>query len=184
MSKRIETTDLNVYYGDFRAVEDVTITQVSKQGINDVRSEGGTLLSVKNTTIANNAGVGIVAAATATNSVVLDNVHSFKNTYGLAIAKNNSVTANRSVFAGNSASGVQADASALLMLDNSVLSSNAVGLSASGGLVAFGNTDITFNGTGITGTTTSFGNNRIFGNTIAGIVPTPAGVAAPALGQQ
>ena len=26
MSKRIETTDLNVYYGDFRAVEDVTIT--------------------------------------------------------------------------------------------------------------------------------------------------------------
>ena len=26
MSKRIETTDLNVYYGTFRAVEDVTIT--------------------------------------------------------------------------------------------------------------------------------------------------------------
>nr|WP_300148426.1 phosphate ABC transporter ATP-binding protein PstB [Propionicimonas sp.] len=26
MSKRIETTDLNVYYGNFRAVEDVTIT--------------------------------------------------------------------------------------------------------------------------------------------------------------
>jgi len=26
VSKRIETTDLNVYYGDFRAVEDVTIT--------------------------------------------------------------------------------------------------------------------------------------------------------------
>ncbi|MCB0912115.1 MAG: ATP-binding cassette domain-containing protein, partial [Propionibacteriaceae bacterium] len=26
MSKRIETTDLNVYYGSFRAVEDVTIT--------------------------------------------------------------------------------------------------------------------------------------------------------------
>jgi phosphate transport system ATP-binding protein len=26
MSKRIETTDLSVYYGDFRAVEDVTIT--------------------------------------------------------------------------------------------------------------------------------------------------------------
>jgi Right handed beta helix region len=164
-------------------VEDVTITQVAKQGINDIRADGG-MLSVKNTTIANNAGVGIVAAAGPTSSVVLDNVHSFKNTFGLAIAKNNSVMANRSVFSGNSSSGIQADSGALLVLDNSVVSANAVGLSASGGPVAFGNTDITFNGTGITGTTTSFGNNRIFANTVAGIVPTPAGAAAPALGQQ
>jgi hypothetical protein len=174
---------INILAGSAVIVEDVTITQVSKQGINDVRSEGGTLLSVKNTTIANNAGVGISAAATATNAVVLDNVHSIKNTYGIAIAKNNSVTVNRSVLAGNSTAGLQADPSSQLMLDNSVVSNNLTGISSSSS-VAFANTDVTFNGTGITGTTTSFGNNRIFGNTIAGVAPTAAGAAAPALGQQ
>lgn len=123
---------INIIAASAVIVEDVTITEVSKQGINDARSEGGTLLSVKNTTIANNAGVGIAAVATATNAVVLDNVHAIKNTFGVAIAKNNSVTINRSVLAGNSTAGVEADPSAQLMLDNSVVSNNLTGISSSG----------------------------------------------------
>ena len=40
------------------------------------------------------------------------------------------------------------------------------------------------NGTGISGVTTSFGNNRIFSNAAAGTPPTAAGASSPALGQQ
>jgi hypothetical protein len=164
-------------------VEDLEITGLLKNGISDTRAEAGTLLVVKNTTVANNAGVGIAVAATQTNNAVLDNVHAIKNAFGVAIAKGNSVVINRSVFTANVTAGVEADPSAQLTVDNSVVSNNATGVSA-GGTVALANTDITFNGTGISGVTTSFGTNRIFGNTSAGTAPTAAGAPAPALGQQ
>jgi Right handed beta helix region len=165
-------------------LEELAITGVAKQGISDARAEAGSLLVVKNSTIANNSGVGIAAVATQTNNIVLDNVHAVKNAYGLAIAKSNNVTVNRSVFAGNSTAGVEADPGAQLTLDNSVVSYNGTGLQASGGPIALANTDVTFNGTGISGATTSFGNNRIFGNSSAGVAPTAAGAPAPTLGQQ
>ena len=115
---------------------------------------------------------------------MLDNVHSIKNAYGVVMAKNNSVVINRSVFSNNTTAGVEADSGAQLMMDNSVVSYNAIGISASGGPVAFANTDVAFNGIGVSGITTSFGNSRIFGNTAAGTAPTAAGASAPALGQQ
>jgi hypothetical protein len=165
-------------------LEDLAVSGNVKQGIIDSRSEGNTMLAVKNSIVTNNAGPGISAVASASNSVVLDNVHSIKNAYGVAMAKNNSFAINRSVFSNNSAAGIEADPGAQLMMDSSVVSYNATGISASGGPVAFANTDVTFNGTGINGTTTSFGNNRIFGNGVAGTPPTAAGISSPALGQQ
>jgi hypothetical protein len=165
-------------------LEDLAVSGNLKQGIADTRSEGSTMLTIKNTVVANNAATGVAAAASAPNSVVLDNVHSIKNSYGVATAKNNSVVINRSVFSNNSTAGVEADPGAQLMMDNSVVSYNATGISASGGPVAFANTDVAFNGTAATGTTTSFGNNRIFANTAVGTPPTAAGASSPALGQQ
>ncbi len=164
-------------------LEDVSITQVAKQGINDVRTEGGTMLAVKNTIVANNAGIGLNFAAQ-TNNVVLDNVQSIKNDYGMALAKTNTATVSRSVFSNNKSAGIEADSGAQLMLDASVVSYNSSGISANGGPVALANSDVVFNGTGINGGTTSFGNNRIFGNAAAGMAPTPAGASSPALGQQ
>jgi hypothetical protein len=165
-------------------LEDLAVSGNVKQGIVDSRSEGNTMLAVKNSIVANNGGPGISAVASAPNNVMLDNVHSIKNTYGVAAAKNNSLVINRSVFSNNTTAGVEADSGAQLMMDNSVVSYNATGISASGGPVAFANTDVTLNGTGISGVTTSFGNNRIFGNAAAGTAPTAAGASAPALGQQ
>jgi hypothetical protein len=165
-------------------LEDVAVSGNVKQGIVDTRSEGNTMLAIKNSIVANDAGPGIAAGASAPNNIVLDNVHSIKNAYGVAVAKNNSVVINRSVFSNNSTAGIEADSGAQMMMDNSVVSYNATGISASGGPVAFGNTDVTLNGTGISGVTTSFGNNRIFGNAAAGTAPTPAGASSPALGQQ
>jgi hypothetical protein len=47
----------------------------------------------------------------------------------------------------------------------------------------FSNSEISFNGTGISTSTTSFGNNRIFGNTLPGTVPS-LGLASSDHGQQ
>jgi hypothetical protein len=164
-------------------MEDLSITGMVKQGISDARTEGSTMLAIKNTIVANNAGPGIAAGAQM-NTLVLDNVQSIKNSYGLALAKTNTATIMRSVFSNNITAGVEADPGGQLMLDNSIVSYNLTGIASNGGPVALANTDVSFNSTAITGATTSFGNNRIFGNAAAGIAPSAAGASSPALGQQ
>jgi hypothetical protein len=165
-------------------LEDLEVTGNLKEGIADKRAEAmGSMLSIKNTVIANNGGTGIGAGAQM-NSIVLDNVQSNKNAFGIALAKTNTATIARSVFSSNATAGVEVDSGGQLMMDSSVVSYNGTGISASGGAVGFANSDIAFNATAITGVTTTFGNNRIFGNGAAGTVPTPAGASSPALGQQ
>jgi len=164
-------------------LEELEVGGNVKQGISDARTEDGTMLSAKNTTVANNAGVGFNIAAQ-NNSIVLDNVHSIKNGYGMSLGKTNTATVNRSVFSSNKSAGIETEPGAQLMLDASVVSYNSIGISSNGGPIALANTDVAFNGTGINGATTSFGNNRIFGNTAAGMAPGFAGASSPAFGQQ
>jgi Right handed beta helix region len=164
-------------------LEDLEITGNVKQGISDTRIDGNTMLSIKNTVIANNGGAGIGAGAQM-NTLVLDNVQSNKNAYGLALAKTNTATISRSVFSNNVTAGVEVDSGGQLMMDSSMVSYNGAGIAASGGAVAFTNTDVAFNATAITGATTSFGNNRIFGNAALGLAPSAAGGPSTDLGQQ
>ena len=165
-------------------LEEMEITGFIKQGISDVRSEGGTMLSIKNSAIVNNTGaVGIQAAAASTNNVMLDNVHSDKNAFGIAVAKGNNVTVYRSVLYGNTTAGAQVDSSGQLTMDSSVVGNNFVGLS-SPGAISFGNSDISFNATAFSGATTTYGNNRVAGNNAMGTLPSGAGASTPALGQQ
>ena len=120
-------------------LEDMSITGLTKQGLNDARTEGGTSLVVKNSIIANNGGVGMSIAAASPNSAVIDNVHSIRNSFGLAIGKGNNVVVNRSVLSSNVSSGVEADSGAQLALDNSVVSHNMTGITTNGGPVSFAN---------------------------------------------
>jgi hypothetical protein len=180
----IGTTGVSIMSAAAVILEEMEITGFTKQGISDVRTESSTMLTVKNSAIANNTGaVGIQAAAAPTNTVVLDNVHSDKNAYGIAVAKGNSVVATRSVLFGNTTAGAQVDSNGQLTVDNSVVSYNAAGIAGSGS-TTLANTDISYNATALGMATTSYGNNRIFGNFSAGTPPTPAGVASPAVGQQ
>ena len=164
-------------------LEDIEVTGNVKHGITDTRSDGSTMLTIKNTVIANNGGTGIAAAAQM-NTLVLDNVQSNKNEYGIALAKTNTATIARSVFSNNKTAGIETDPGGQLMLDSSIVSYNGTGIAANGGAVGFANSNIAFNGTAITGATTTFGNSRIFGNAAPGVAPTAAGAATPALGQQ
>jgi hypothetical protein len=177
------STGISIISASAVILEEMEITGFIKQGISDVRTEGSTMLTVKNSVIANNAGVGVQAAATAPNNVVLDNVHSVKNLFGVAVGKGNNVVVNRSVLYGNVTAGAQVDPSGQLTVDNSVVSANQAGISGAGS-ITLANTDLSFNSNALPNATTSYGNNRFFGNASAGVAPTPAGPAAAAFGQQ
>ncbi|HEY5131575.1 MAG TPA: right-handed parallel beta-helix repeat-containing protein [Bradyrhizobium sp.] len=165
------------------SIEDVVVSDVSQQGIFDGRTGGQTKLYIKDSIIRNNGGPGIVAAAAAVGIVVLDNVNSENNAYGIAVATGNNVVINRSVFSGNTNAGVEGDAGAQVVVDNSTITHNNIGVQ-SGLSVRLSNNNIAFNNTAISGVSGTFGNNRFSGNGTIGTVPTPLGGASSDLGQQ
>jgi hypothetical protein len=164
-------------------IEDCVIENWAKQGIADTRTTGLTKLAIKNTTVRNNTSAGIVVAAAPKNSVVLENVHSVGNTYGIAVATGNNVVINRSVMSENGIAGIEADPGAQVFVDNTEISHNvSYGVFALGA-VALANSDIAFNTSSISGSTMSYGNNRLFGNG-GGTAPTPVAATSTDFGQQ
>ena len=163
-------------------IEDSVISDFSQQGINDARTTGGKLL-IRNTVIRDNTLAGIVAAGTGgTNNVSIENVHSINNGFGVATATGNKVSIVRSVFAGNTTAGIEADLGGQVGVDSTVATGNNIGLQNSG-TMSVSESEVSFNTTGASGAFTSFGNNRIFGNTSAGTAPT-VGAASSDHGQQ
>ena len=163
-------------------VEDTVISDFSQQGIVDARTTTGGKLIIRNSMIRNNTGAGISVAGAATNNASIENVHSINNAFGVAVGNGNNVAIARSVFSGNTTAGVEVDPGGQVAMDNSLVSGNVTGLTNVGTMV-FSNSEISFNTTGISTSTTSFGNNRIFGNTSAGTTPT-LGAASSDHGQQ
>jgi hypothetical protein len=167
-------------------IEDCVVSGFIR-GVKDVRTTGLTQLFIKNTVVRNNhfnsTSPGILLAAAPKNSVVLENVQSLGNGYGVAVATGNNVVISRSVISGNETAGIVADPGAQVMVDNTEISHNAgYGIYAAG-TVALANSDISFNTSSIGGTTMSYGNNRLFGN-YGGTAPTPVGGASADFGQQ
>jgi hypothetical protein len=164
-------------------IEDCVIENFPQKGILDQRTTGLTRLVIKNTIVRNNTSAGIVAGAAPKNSVVLENVHSIGNTYGIAVATGNNVIINHSVLSGNAIAGIEADPGAQVFADNTEISHNvSYGVYALG-TVTLANSDIAFNTSSINGPTTSFGNNRFVGNG-GGTAPTPAGGTSTDYAQQ
>jgi hypothetical protein len=153
-------------------IDNCKILNFAQKGIVDTRTSGATQLFIKNTVVRGNTGAGMVAAAAATNSVALENVQSVANAYGIAVGTGNHVTISRSVMFGNATAGVEADPGGQVYVDNTEIANNGIGVQAYGN-VALGNSGIVSNTTGISGTTSSYGNNRIFANFSAGTAPTP-----------
>jgi hypothetical protein len=155
-------------------IEDCVIENWPQKGILDARTTGLTKLAIKNTVVRNNGSAGIVAAAAAKNSVVLENVQLVGNTYGIAVATGNNVVISRSVMSENSIAGIETDQGATVFVDNTEISHNASYGIFSQGLVSLANSDISFNTSSIAGSVLSYGNNRIFANG-AGNAPTLIG---------
>jgi Right handed beta helix region len=155
-------------------IEDCVVENFGARGISDERTTGETQLFIKNTVVRNNTSVGIVVAAAPKNTVVLENVQSLGNGYGIAVATGNNVVISRSVMSGNGIAGIEADPGAQVAVDNTEISHNgSYGVQAFG-TVTLANSDIAFNTSSISGATMSFGNNRLVGNG-GGTAPTPVG---------
>jgi hypothetical protein len=178
-----DTTGILILAATAVYIEDCVIENFSKNGILDQRTAGLTKLAIKNTTVRNNGSAGIVAAAAPKNSVVLENVHSLGNAYGIAVATGNNVVISRSVMSENAIAGIEADPGAQVYVENTKISHNASYGVLALGTVTLANSDITFNTSSISGATTSFGNNRLFGNG-GGTAPTPAGGSSTDFAQQ
>jgi hypothetical protein len=145
-------------------IEDCVVENFPQRGILDTRTTGLTKLAIKNTIVRNNGSAGIVAAAAPRNSVVLENVHSVGNAYGIAVATGNNVVISRSVMSENAIAGIEADPGAQVYVENTKISHNVgYGIYALG-TVTLANSDISFNTSSISGTTMSYGNNRLSGN--------------------
>jgi len=84
---------------------------------------------------------------------------------------------------GNTGAGVEADGGAQVVVNNSTISYNNVGV-ASTQSVRLSNNDIAFNATAVTGSSGTFGNNRFSGNGTIGTPPVALGGASSDLGQQ
>lgn len=164
-------------------LENITIADTLRIGIYDHRTGGQTRLYIVDSIIRNGGGPGIVAAAAAPGTTVLDNVRSENNTYGFAAAAGNNVVINRSVFSGNSTAGVEGDGGAQVVVNNSTISHNGIGVQGSSS-IRLSHNDIAFNSTAISGVAGTFGNNRFSGNGTIGTPPTALGGASSDLGQQ
>jgi hypothetical protein len=146
------------------SIEDTVITQFAQQGVQDARTAGNTKLYIKNSVISHNVGTGIGLGATGLSSTDIDNVSSLNNLFGTAVGTSNSVIIKRSVFSGNSNTGIEADNGAQVHVDNTSITGNGIGVQANGP-IRLSNSDILFNTTAFTGTNPqTYGNNRVAGN--------------------
>ena len=170
-------------------IEDCLVGGMSagaRRGISDTRTAGE--LSIANTTVRNIGGAAIVIAPVGDArriEATLDGVRVQNAELGIAIGRPARVLINRSLLSGHTTSGIEAIGGVELNIDHSTITNNGTGVRAGGGaVIRLSNNNIAFNRTGIAGATTSFGNNRISGNTAAGTAPTAAGAISTEFGQQ
>jgi hypothetical protein len=144
-------------------LENVEIMNFAQQGVADNRTTSGKLF-IRNSVIRNNAGVGLAFATTgSTNKASIENTHSINNLYGLACGLGNQIKVTRSVFSGNSTTGIEADPGAQVGVEHSTVNFNETGLEAYG-TIWIDDTEISFNQAATAGTPVSFGNNRFYAN--------------------
>jgi len=159
-------------------LEDIMIDGFSQKGVNDARAGGK--LFITNSTIRDNTQAGVTVG---TVKATIDRLRSFNNAFGVAVATGGVAMINNSTLAGNTSAGLETEGSALALVDNTVISGNAIGIQVVGGTVNIGNSDIAFNPTGVSGTIHSFVNNRFFQNGAGGTI-SPVGVTSNPSGQQ
>jgi hypothetical protein len=164
------------------SIEDCVITQFAQQGISDSRTAGATKLFIRNTVVSHNVGDGISIAATAPSNAEIENTSSINNLTGVSASGGSLVMVRRSVFSGN-ATGISASGAGGINIDNSAISNNGTGVTGASN-IRVSNSDVTFNTTGFSGTTVSYGNNRLQGNTSFGTAVSAAGAATSNLGEQ
>jgi hypothetical protein len=155
-------------------LENVTIQSFTGRAIHDTSSS--TSLGILNSNLVQNAGPGLVMGGTTGSVALVRNSIVANSTYGVAVAIGNGVTVQNSRLDLNTSAGGECNSGGALYIVDTGIQSNTIGIQNFGGAVTIDSSDIVGNGTAISGATSSFGNNRIFGNTSAGTPPTLIGL--------
>jgi len=164
------------------SIENTTIIGVTSRGISDERTAGGKL-SVTDSLIRNVGAGGVVVIPNVGNpqiGVSIDNVRVHNaGTSAVAILNAARGMISRSTLSGSGA-GVEATGSgAEATVDNSTVTGNTTGLlQGSGGVLRIGDSTVSLNGTGVSGTVQSFSNSRIAGNGGGGTITAIGGPVA------
>jgi hypothetical protein len=168
------TVGIHFTSGQSLNVQKTTVRNFSNVGVSFTPTMSSTI-SASELTVTGNKNNGILISTAATSSPVsgvLSKIMSTKNGVGILV---NGLTANVTItdsVSSNNDYGIGGGGSAV-MVRNSTLSSNAIGLTADqSAIVRIGQSTITANGTGSTATNgglvQSYGNNNIVGNTSNG----------------
>lgn len=162
-------------------IENCVIFEFSQLGI-DINTPGSCRVNIKDTIIRGCTQSAIHSRPTGGGAVVtITDSSMLNNSNGFQASDRTTATLNRCLLSGSPGSGVLVSTSSVasrVLLNDCVASDNSAGgLSSVGALssILFSNTSVVLNATGVFsasgGSITSFGNNRINGNTNNG-VPT------------
>jgi hypothetical protein len=158
------TIGIRILAGAAVSIEDSVISNFGQQGIADTRSAGNTKLFIRNSVISHNTGTGISLLATNISNTEIENVSSINNLFGIATGPANAVMIRRSVFSGNSNTGIEADGAGQVDVTDTAITNNGIGVQANG-VIRLSNSDIAYNTTGVSAAGgQTYGNNRINGN--------------------
>ncbi|MHB8679390.1 MAG: right-handed parallel beta-helix repeat-containing protein [Rudaea sp.] len=175
---------INFISGGKLVIERCVIQAFSSSGINLATSTPSQLV-VTDTTIDKNSSTGPAVFVEATGtapSVTLDRVRIVENG-GMGVLVTNGIVSIRNSTVAHNYYGVRAissSATAQIALDDSIVFSNsATGVSTAGTVasIVISRSTITGNGAGVSGSVTSFADNRIFNNN--GNDGSPVGSAIP-----
>jgi hypothetical protein len=175
---------INISSGRTVNVENVVIVGFragNGNGIRDSRTVAtnpASQLFVTATTIYNTSGAAVTVgtAAGAGLRAFFDGVHIYANSlHGIQAANSATVHIRNSSIGGNSGDAVRVETSAKANVISSMLSGNLTGVNNVGGTVNLADASIFNNGTGVTGTVVSSGNNNVRDNTAGNTLPAAVG---------
>jgi hypothetical protein len=163
-------------------IEDCTINNFSLRGI-AIEPNANSQIFIKDTIVRDNRDVGISFRLTSgTVTASLDNVRAERNRVGVQARDNVTVSVRNSVSAGNADAGFQVvpgsfGGSAVMNLESTIVSGNAIGIDSEGShntinTINITNVTVVDNPIGLSATNggqiVSFGNNKITDNTTNG----------------
>jgi hypothetical protein len=151
-------------------------------GIGDQRVRGA--LIIDNTTVRDMgaAGISIASDNTGSRRAMISNTRVINSQVGINAGANANIVLSHSIVSNNLGTGLMAGPSGVIIVDSTTIAHNGVGIQNSG-TVEISNSDITLNTTAVSGSVSSFSNNRFTKNTTLGTI-VPVGTTSNPTGQQ
>jgi hypothetical protein len=146
-------------------------------GILDNRTRGA--LTVSNSTVSNNQvfssnniGISVTSPGNGSRRATIEGTKIINYKVGLSAGTDTIIVLGHSLLSNNATAGLIVGTSGAASVDSTTIAHNGIGIQNSG-TVAISNSDIKYNTTAISGSVSSFSNNRFVGNSAQGgsIIP-------------